>query len=277
MAQGGPALRRSYRSDGGSVAYDVFGEGEPVVLVHGTPSSSYLWRRVAMALSSRYQVYVYDLLGYGVSEQREGQDVSVGAQSQLLAELLAHWGLDAPSVVGHDIGGAIVLRAHLLHGARYRRMALVDAVAIAPWITPFSRHVQQHLAAFATMPGYIHREVVAAHMRSAVYSPMSDQALEPYLRPWVDEAGQAAYYRHVAQLDERYTDEIEPLYGSIHVPTLILWGEEDAWLELLIATRLQGAIPGSRLHTLPRAGHFAPEDAPEPSASALSDFFAAAP
>jgi pimeloyl-ACP methyl ester carboxylesterase len=157
MTNDGWSLRRSYGS-GGSVAYDVFGVGDPVVLVHGTPSSSYLWRHVAMELSSHHQVYVYDLLGYGLSEQREGQDVSLAAQGQLLAELLSHWGLVAPAVVGHDIGAAIVLRAHLLHKARYGRMALIDAVSIAPWITPFSRHVQRHMTAFATMPGYIHRQ-----------------------------------------------------------------------------------------------------------------------
>lgn len=274
MAKSEWNLRSRYAFGGGSVAYDVFGAGEPVVLVHGTPSSSYLWRGVVGELSSRWAVYVYDLVGYGQSEQREDQDVSLGAQGRLLAQLLNHWGLEAPAVVGHDIGGAILLRANLLQQARFRQLALIDAVSIAPWITPFSRHVKLHLTAFATMPGYIHRQVVAAHLRSAIHSTVSDAELEPYLRPWSGEGGQAAYYRHVAQFDERYTDEIEPLYSSIDVPTLILWGEEDAWLAPDIGARLQRAIPGSRLHTIAQAGHFTPVDAPDQVATALSDFFA---
>lgn len=265
-------LHQSYPSKDGVVAYDVIGDGEPLVLVHGTPSSSYLWRNVVGRLSPTWRVYVYDLLGYGQSEQREGQDVSVGAQGRLLAELLQHWGLEAPAVVGHDIGGAIALRAHLLHRAGFRKLVLLDAVSIAPWITPFSRHVQQHLTAFATVPGYIHREMIAAHLRSAISTPVSDDELEPYLRPWLGEAGQAAYYRHVAQFDERYTDEIEPLYASINIPTLILWGEEDKWLDPSTGARLQSAIPGSRLHTIPGAGHFAPEDVPDRVASELRTF-----
>ena len=88
-------LGKSYESSGGRVAYEVMGSGEPLVLVHGTPSSSYLWRGVAGRLASNRTVYVYDLPGYGVSEQREGQDVSIGAQTAVLAELLEHWGLEA--------------------------------------------------------------------------------------------------------------------------------------------------------------------------------------
>ena len=61
----------------GEVAYGVFGgEGPPVVLVHGTPSRSLIWRHVVAALERRHRVYVYDLLGFGDSERYESQDVS---------------------------------------------------------------------------------------------------------------------------------------------------------------------------------------------------------
>jgi pimeloyl-ACP methyl ester carboxylesterase len=59
-------LGRRERVLSGEVAYEVFGEdGPPVILVHGTPSCSYIWRRIVPALEGRYQVYVYDLLGFG--------------------------------------------------------------------------------------------------------------------------------------------------------------------------------------------------------------------
>lgn len=145
-------LRERHRSSGGLLAYDVLGEGPPTVLIHGTPSWSYLWRQVAPALAHSRRVYVYDLLGYGGSDKRAGQAVSLAAQTALLVELLDHWGIGAPAVAGHDIGAAIALRAHLLKGRQYSHLALIDAVAIAPWITPFSRHVQEYLEAFETVP-----------------------------------------------------------------------------------------------------------------------------
>jgi pimeloyl-ACP methyl ester carboxylesterase len=109
------------------------GDGAPVVMVHGTPWSSYVWRHVAPALSETHTVYVYDLPGYGQSEQFEGQDVSLGIQNDVLAELIEYWALDTPAVVGHDFGGATVLRAHLLNGVPFARIALLDAVSLRPW------------------------------------------------------------------------------------------------------------------------------------------------
>ena len=273
-APAGWRLSRTYESVGGTVAWEMLGDGPPVVLLHGTPSWSYLWRNVAGELAHRFTVYVCDLLGYGMSEQREGQDVSIGAQTRMLTELLDAWQLPEPCVAGHDFGGAITLRLMLLEGRRFRRVALCDAVAIAPWITPFSRHVQRYLEAFQTVPGHIHRQMIAAHLRTAIARDMTDAELEPYLWPWLGPSGQAAYYRQVAQFDERYTREIEPRYGEITTPTLVLWGEQDGWLVPEFGRRLAGAIQSARLAPVPDAGHFIPEDQPGPVAEALAFFFA---
>src|SRR5688500_7696123 len=124
-----------YRGD--RVAYDTIGEGSPIVLVHGTPFSSYVWRRIAPALAENYRVHVFDLLGYGASDKREGQDVSLYAQGKLLARLLEHWKLESPMIVGHDFGGAITLRAHLLEGCDFERIVLMDAVSVAGPASPF--------------------------------------------------------------------------------------------------------------------------------------------
>jgi pimeloyl-ACP methyl ester carboxylesterase len=266
-------LGNSHDSAGGTVAYEVLGDGPPVVLVHGTPSWSYLWRHVAAELGRGYTVHVFDLLGYGTSEKRDGQDVSIAAQTRVLAELLDLWELEQPYVVGHDFGAAITLRLTLLEGRSFRRIALCDAVAIAPWITPFSRHVQRYLEAFQTVPEHIHRQMIAAHLRTAIAREMSDAELEPYLRPWLGPVGQAAYYRQVAQFDERYTREIEPRYGEIRTPTLVLWGEQDGWLAPEFGRRLTDSIPDARLTPIADAGHFLPEDQPGSVAEALAAFF----
>ena len=139
-------LEQRAEISGGEVAFEVFGEGPPVVLIHGTPSRSYIWRGVAPALARRFSVYVFDLLGYGDSRP-SGDDVSIAAQARALTGLLERWDLDRPAVAGHDIGGAIALRAHLLEDVRFDRMALLDAVVLRPWITEASRHVQMHLDA----------------------------------------------------------------------------------------------------------------------------------
>jgi pimeloyl-ACP methyl ester carboxylesterase len=93
------------------------------------------------------------------------------------------------------------------------------------------------------------------------------------MAPWTTEEGQAAFYRQIAQADERYTAEFEPLLGKIEVPVLILWGEQDAWIPVETARRLQAAIPGAGLRTIADAGHFLQVDAPAEVAAELVRFF----
>ncbi|MFJ7335075.1 alpha/beta fold hydrolase [Streptomyces sp. NPDC101116] len=97
-----------------------------------------MWHEIAPALAAvGHHVHVWDMAGYGTSGMHSGQDVSLAAQGRVFTELLAHWGLREPSVIAHDFGGCVALRAHLLHGAHCRRLALVDPVALEPCGSPF--------------------------------------------------------------------------------------------------------------------------------------------
>jgi pimeloyl-ACP methyl ester carboxylesterase len=270
-----PKLRRRARLAAGEIAYDVLGYGPPVVLVHGTPGRSYAWRDVAFKLADRFTVYVFDLLGFGESERREGLDVSIANQARVLAELVETWGLQEPCVAGHDIGGATVLRAHLLEGVPFGRIALVDAVVLRPWITPTTRHVKAHLDVYGTMPTAVFEAIVASHLQTATLRPMDETALASYLEQWTGDLGQRLYLQKDAQLDEDDTAAFEPLLASIEVPVRIVWGEQDAWLPPSLAERLHETIPTSDLRILPETGHFAMEDSPEEVAAALEEFFAA--
>lgn len=121
-------LDERFDGDGGEIRWTSIGNGPPIVLVHGTPYSSLIWRAITPALSTHRRVFLFDHLGYGQSEQRDGQDLGIAAQGRRFARLLKHWGLDAPSVVATDIGGAIALRALLLEGASFSDLLLADAV-----------------------------------------------------------------------------------------------------------------------------------------------------
>ena len=264
-------------TEGGDVAYGVFGEGPPVVLVHGTPSRSSLWRGVVGRLAGSHAVYVYDLVGFGESERYEGQDVSIAAQGRVLAELVEAWGLEGLAVAGHDIGGGIVLRAHLLEEVPFRKISLLDAVVLTPWGTPALGHVKEHLGAYRTMPTGVFEAYVAARLRETTNRLMDEGAFGAYLSQWRGPEGQAAYLRKDAALLERDTEEVERLLGSVRAPVEVVWGEEDGWLDPSQAEALVGKIPGSRLRLVPGAGHFVMEDAPEMVAGILTEFFAENP
>ena len=218
---------------------------------------------MAEALSGEFTVYLWDMLGYGASSMGEDQDVSLAAQSRLLADLLEHWGLADPHVVAHDYGGAVSLRAHLLHGARFRSLALVDVVALAPWGSEFFRLVAENASVFARLPAPLHEALVRAYIAGAAHRRLAAEHLDMLSAPWLGADGQAAFYRQIAQSDQSYTDEIEPLYPKIDMPVLIAWGMEDAWLPVDHARALADRIRGSELCLIPGAGHLVQLDAPE--------------
>lgn len=265
-------LAHAFDFDGQSVRYGVIGAGKPLVLVHGTPFSSQVWRRIAPIAARFRQVFYFDLLGYGLSEQRAGQDVSLGVQNRLLAALLKHWRLEKPDVVAHDFGGATALRAALLDGCEYRSLLLIDPVAVAPWGSAFVRHVRAHEAAFAGVPAYIHEAMVNAYLQGAAHRTLTADALRIYSSPWLGEEGQAAFYRQIVQMDQRYTDAVEPRYGELRCPVSILWGEEDQWIPIDRGVALSTMIPGARFTRVSGSGHLMQEDAPEAIVGELMDF-----
>jgi len=249
--------------DGNAVRWGRIGAGPPLVALHGTPFSAQVWRRIVPEFADRRTVYFFDMVGYGLSEMREGQDVSLSVQNRVLAALFAEWGLERPDVLAHDFGGATALRGWYLDGLRYGSLTIFDAVALAPWGSPFVQHVRRHEAAFAGMPDYMHRALLAAYLRTAAHRPLSAEALEVYSAPWLGPVGQAAFYRQIAQMDQRFTDEVEGLYDRMDCPVTVLWGREDAWIPPAQGMRLAGRISDRAMVEIPEAGHLVQEDRPE--------------
>lgn len=271
-------LTQSFASTSGEVRWDRLGEPTdrpPVVLLHGTPFSSYVWRAVARSLARDHQVYVWDMPGYGASAKFDGQDVSLAAQGRVFTELLAHWRLAEPLVVAHDFGGAVALRAHLLHGAAYRALALVDPVALAPWGSPFFRLVGEHSAVFEQLPPALHGALVREYVGSASHRGLHPAVLDRLVEPWLGDSGQPAFYRQIAQADQRYTDEIQGRYGEISMPVRVCWGTDDAWIPVERGRELVSRIPGASFEPIAGAGHLVQEDAPAELMAALGEFLRA--
>ena len=251
---------------GRTVAWDRLGEGPALVLLHGTPWSSALWRPIADALAPRFTVHLWDMPGYGASSMEADHPVDLGVQGELFADLLDLWGLDHPDrrphVVAHDVGGAVALRARLLHGARYASLCLVDVVALSPWGSPFFRLVGEHAGVFAQLPPAVHRGAIEAYIRGASHRGLRDDDLAMLVEPWTGEVGQAAFYRQIAQADERFTDEVEARYGELDEPVHVVWGAEDTWIPVDRAARLARMIPGASLSVVEGAGHLIQLDGP---------------
>lgn len=255
--------------EGNAVRWGRIGRGPPLVAIHGTPFSSQVWRRIIPHFADRRAVYYFDLVGYGLSEMREGQEVSLAVQNRVLAALFAEWGIERPDILAHDFGGATTLRAYYLNGLRYASVTIFDAVALAPWGSPFVKYVRKHEAAFAGMPDYMHRALLRAYLHTAAYNPLSDEALTVYSAPWLGTVGQSAFYRQIAQMDQRFTDEVEARYDRLDCPVTVLWGQKDDWIPFEKGESLAALISDGPLISIPDSGHLVQEDRPEVLVSAV--------
>ncbi|WP_309134045.1 alpha/beta hydrolase [Cellulomonas sp.] len=259
-------LTQNFAWRGRTVRWDRFGSGPALVFLHGTPWSSQLWRPIAEALSKSFTVYLWDMPGYGCSSKDPSHRVDLGVQGELFAALLEHWELTTPHVIAHDFGGAVALRARLLHGAAYASLCLTDVVALAPWGSPFFNLVKANAPVFEQLPPAVHRGALEAYISGASHKGLHADDLRMLVEPWTGEIGQPAFYRQIAQADESFTTEIEPLLGSITEPVHIIWGTEDTWIPADRADRLRDAIPHATVELIPDAGHLIQLDA----AAALS-------
>lgn len=248
-----------YKTKYGYVKYNIVGSGEPLVLVHGTPWSSYNWRKIIPALSEWYTVYYYDLLGYGASE-KDVENVSLEIQNEILFKLIEHWQLEQPKIIGHDFGGATTLRTHLLNNQKFEKMMLIDPVAVSPWGSPFYKHVEKYEEAFIGLPKEIHESILNSYIGGAIYSRLDEEALSAIKKPWLSEQGKKAFYQQIVQSNQKYTDEIECKYSEIEIPTYILWGEKDEWIPIEQGTKLNDLIPNSKLIPISEAGHLVQEE-----------------
>lgn len=261
-------LNEEYETSAGRVAAGRAGHGPDLVLAHGWPWSSYAWHRVIPTLSTYFTLHWYDMPGFGRSDLVPRRAPSLDVQGEVFGEMLDHWGLTAPRVVAHDFGGAVTLRAHLLHGWDYNALVLMNVVAMRPWGSDFFDHVGRHIEAFTGLPPHIHEAVVSAYIDGALVRPLVEDDRARLIAPWLSDQGRNSFYAQFALADEAYTAEVEHQYATLRCPTTILWGENDPWIPLARGAALAQAI-GTEIHTLPDVGHLPQLEDPQRVAQAL--------
>ena len=246
---------------GGSLAYHDEGSGPAVVLLHGFPLSSYLWRGLIPALASRHRVIAPDLLGLGMSEASPGAPLDIRAQAGYVGELLAQLEVDRVALVGHSTGGGI---AQLLVASRddVEALVLIDSIAFDRWPTEGIGEIQV-LPADRETSESAELVVTSALRLGTIEDQLTDQDVRAYLEPWAPPAPVASLFRFARALDGVGLKQFERDMATWELPTLILWGEEDPFHPADVAERLNAAIASSALGLVPGCGHFLPDEAPE--------------
>jgi 2-hydroxymuconate-semialdehyde hydrolase len=268
------ASQRFRTSTGAELAYVDEGAGDAaVVLVHGFPTTSMLWREIGPALAGSFRVIAPDQLGYGASDQQNGVALDAVAQTGYVRELLASLGIERFAAVGHDIGGIVAQLLALDGGAEV--LVLLDTDAFDLWPIEGLRMLQAAEPA-QEEPGFV-GDVIALTMdlgttrQETLTADLLAAFREPFTR---DDHAAAAFFRATRAIDGVGLAGRDDDLAALDIPSLIIWGEDDPYVEVEIADRLAAVLGRPALVTLPDVGHFTPFEAPDVVGPLVEQFLA---
>ena len=235
----------------------------PVVLLHGIPTWSFLYRDAIERLAETRRVVAPDLLGHGWSDRRDGFDRSFQDQARMLAALLPAIGVGRADFVGHDTGGAVALILAIEHAALVNRLVVTNSVCY----DRFDDDMLDLGHPLRWKPRPV-ADLVAALEQSLAAGLSRPDRLTPEFRagviaPWASEEGKLSLLRNASALNPNQTMALVDRHGTIAAPTLVLWGEDDPWQKADDGRRLAGEIPGAVFRAIPHASHWVQQDAPE--------------
>ena len=265
--------KRKIRTFAGDIAYLRKGQGPALLLLHGIPSSSYLWRDVIDPLAATFDVLAPDLLGYGDSDKRLDADLSIAAQARYMVAFMESIGVHQAAVVGHDIGGGIAQLMAADEPQRVARLILVDSVVDNNWpvadIARLKEPVWDQIMVNIDLRKGLRKGLEAGMVSEG---RVTDELVDEWTRPFQDLGGRRAYLRAARALNNRDLVSRSKHIEEIETPTLIMWGANDKFLEPQWAETLKHKLRDTTVEIIDPGGHFLPLDRPDAVAEAINRF-----
>lgn len=253
------------------------GTGPPVLLLHGWPTSSYLWRRVTPALAEEHRVIAPDLPGFGASSKPLHTQYSFELFGRTLDALVSDLGLREVGLVVHDLGGPIGVHWALHRPGRVSRLALLNTLLYPEFSAATSDFVASVLDP-ERREALLSPDGLTGIMRLGVSDPaqLSDECLETVVAPFAEPEARRALAAAAVGLDSAGFAEIARLLPGLRIPVLGLYGARDRILPDVAETfaRVKQDVPHAEIHPLTGVGHFLQEELPQQVGVQLTRFFA---
>ena len=273
-----PFESRWFDSSRGRLHYVDEGDGPPLMLHHGNPTWSFLYRDIIVALRDRFRCIAVDYLGFGLSERPAGFGYTAAEHASVVGELVDHLGLDGYVTMGQDWGGPISMAVAVQRAERVRGVVLGNT-----WFWPtdmFTTKVFSRVMSTAPMQRAILKRnfFVERLLPPGTARPLSRDVMAHYRGVQPDPAARVGVAEFPKELMaarpllERLSREVPAKLGS--KPALFVWGMKDfAFKPGPTLPRMRAAFPDHVLVELPAASHFIQEDAPGEIAAAIVERF----
>jgi pimeloyl-ACP methyl ester carboxylesterase len=267
----------SVEVNGLRLRYRELGAGPAVLLLHGWPTSSLLWRDVMVPIAHSNRVLALDLPGFGESDKPLDVRYTFGFFGTALDLFLAELGIEEMGLAVHDLGGPVGLHWALDRPGRVTKLALLNTLVYPE----FSEAVTEFVHACRT-PGLSEELTSAAGLESIMRDGFADPAkltpevLGAVLEPFRSRDARRALAAAGIGLERRGFVEIARRLPSLRIPVRIVYGERDRLLPDVAETmaRVKADLPQAELTALPECGHFVQKEAPQQVGELLALFFA---
>ncbi len=268
-----PILTKSIELDGQRLVWRELGQGEPLLLVHGITTWSFIWEGLMPILAQRYRVLALDLLGCGDSSKPLDQSYALKDHASRIKRFIDALGLGPLHYVGHDLGGGIGQIMAVRYPGLFLDLSLVNSVAYDFWPvqpiiamrTPIVRELAMASLDLGTFRLIIKRALYHKEL-------LTDELLDKFRKPLSSAEGRKAFLHFAHCLNNRDLIEIEEELRSLAIPVLIVRGQVDPYLSAAISERLARELPNARLLLVPTGGHYLMLDEPEVLAKELIAF-----
>ena len=271
-----PFIPRTFKTEHGRIHYVDEGDGPPVVLVHGTPTWSFLWRRLIRELAGTHRVVAPDHLGFGLSDKPPGAPYRPEDHAARLAALIEHLGLRDVTLVVHDFGGPIGLSYAAQRPENVHALVLYNtwlwSKADDPATVRASRLLGGSFGRFLYTRFNLSPRVLLPTL-FADRSKLTRTVHRYYLRPFPNVRSRHALAVLARELISSST-WFEGLWNRRNAlaekPALLMWGERDSAFGMRDLQRWQEALPKAETALYPEAGHFVQEEEPNSAARVVS-------
>jgi pimeloyl-ACP methyl ester carboxylesterase len=267
---------QTVQSDGLSLAYREQGSGPPVLLLHGWPTSSFLWRDVMPAIARENRVLALDLPGFGASDKPLGERYDFELFERAIDGFLASLKIDKLALAVHDLGGPVGLHWALHRPERVTKIALLNTLVYPDFSEAVLAFIkactEPELRDQLTSPQGLE---AAMRLGLAQDANLTDEVLEAVREPFASEDARRALADAGIGLPVDSFEEIARLLPSVRVPVRIVYGERDRILPDVAQTmeRVKRDMPQAEVTALPDCGHFLQEEAPQQIGELLARFF----
>ncbi|MEM7179843.1 MAG: alpha/beta fold hydrolase [Spirochaetota bacterium] len=270
------AVKRYVQVGDIKICYYEYGqEGEPVLLLHGWPTSAFLYRKIAPQIAHNKRVIAIDLPGFGGSDKRTDITYSFQFFSKIINGFLLELGIDKISLVVHDLGGPVGLYWACNHMQSVSKLVILNTLVYPEMSWAVKLFLLIVKAPFVNSLFVSPFALRLAMMLGIVDSnKYTEEMFQGVLAPFVTDSDRQALLQAGGDLQVRGLFVIAQKISNFHIPVRIIYGEEDRILPDIAETvqRLKSDLPQAEVTVLKRCGHFLQEDQPEVLGKLLKEF-----